>query len=308
MPVAVGRCQGRVRRGPGPVVDGRCQGPSFTRGGERTPSGARRRRHGETERRCRARPGGYASRSRAASSARNSSRSPPRRQHVEHRAQRGALIHSSTGSGPWQHLKVGRLPRVDAAPQAAEQFEVFLGLRDDVWRFISPRRSRQRGDAHSSRRMTWLGASKLPGMLNASRPPGARASTQPGSNLRWLGHPLERRVGEDHVNRPVRRPCGEVPDREPQPRAPLHSTTLRSFRRPAEHLAGFGDHLLGAVDALDDRAGPAGGQVCGAFARTAAQIDHVGRGFDVDAGQKLEERPGAFGGIRPVLSWVPNIS
>jgi hypothetical protein len=82
---------------------------------------------------------------------------------------------------------------------------------------------------------------------------------------------------------------------------------VRSRRLP-EHSAGFADHLLGAVDALDDCPGPANRQVRCPFARAAAQVNDVCRGLDVDPGEELEERPGSLGGVRPVLSRVPNIS
>ena len=74
------------------------------------------------------------------------------------------------------------------------------------------------------------------------------------------------------------------------------------------HEAGFGEHKRRIVDALDERAGPAGGQVDGAFARSAAQIDHVRRGVHIDPGEQLVERASAFRGVGAVLLGAPHIS
>src|SRR6185503_18623467 len=57
--------------------------------------------------------------------------------------------------------------------------------------------------------------------------------------------------------------------------------------------AGGGDHLRGAVDGLDHRVRPASGQLGGARARTAAEVDDAARGAHGDAVEQVVERAGA---------------
>ena len=71
---------------------------------------------------------------------------------------------------------------------------------------------------------------------------------------------------------------------------------------------GGGDHLGGAVDALDVGGGPAAGEGAGEFAGAAAEVGDAERGGRVDLRDQFEERAAALVGEGRVLLGVPQIS
>ena len=78
------------------------------------------------------------------------------------------------------------------------------------------------GSAATARSARWLGASKFPGTWNASQPPSARAPTSPGSSAPVPGHPLQRGVADDHVDRVRRAATSARSPRTNETRSPAY--------------------------------------------------------------------------------------
>jgi hypothetical protein len=105
------------------------------------------------------------------------------------------------------------------------------------------------------------------------------------------GDPLERGVGDEHVDRFVRPPGAEVGDLEPDA---LDRVRLL-------------DHRRGRVQTAHVRVGPALREQPGQVAGTAAQVDDPARRDRRDAGEQLDERPTALVGVDQVAVRVPHV-
>ena len=102
---------------------------------------------------------------------------------------------------------------------------------------------------------------------------------QTGVERRVVGHPLQRRVRQDHVVLLRRVPGGDVGQFEVQ---------------RGQALAGGLDHVFRTVHAGDFRVGIAAGQHLGGIARAAAQVHGQADGRIGQRGHQIAHRPGAF--------------
>lgn len=104
------------------------------------------------------------------------------------------------------------------------------------------------------------------------------------------GHPLERRIADDDVDRPVGTPRGDI-----------HLKVGRGWAI----VAGPFDRLGRGVDAGRLGLGSASAQDRGEVAGAAAQIDHGG-GWAGNAGDEIDERTAPLVGEAEALLWIPD--
>jgi hypothetical protein len=124
------------------------------------------------------------------------------------------------------------------------------------------------------------------------------AVQQPGQQVEVLGHPLQGRVGDQHVDRRAQRERVRL--------GPL--TQVADLPPDAVDLARGRDHLGTAVDAGDLRAPPPLGQQRGEGAGTAAEVDDDPRALGGHPGEQVDERPAALVGVREVAVGVPGVA
>ena len=178
--------------------------PARLTGHAAAPRPGPRRRSGGTAARCPTAAAGR--RGRPARGTRPGTPRAPRRPAApEHRPQPGAAdpAHDRVVAG--EHVQVRRLPHVDAAAQPGQHLEVGRRLRHGRPALgpgprtpLAPPRSTC---AQLGHRGVAAARPKLPAPGRRTTRPGATARPSRGSRSRWPGHPLQRGVGDQHVDR-----------------------------------------------------------------------------------------------------------
>ena len=217
------------------------------------PAPARRRRSGGRAARRRTAVAGTPPRSRRLNSSSNCSRSAVR-QRLQRRPRAGAGDPGEDGVVALQHVQVRRLPDVDRTARGGERVEV----------------GRRRRGCRGRRRRRVLGVRRLGGQLGADRvaglvevaghlegEPAARRDLghERRQQVEVVGHPLQRGVGDEHVDAALRGgPVPQVADGEviaasPWSRRPPRPSRgwsrRRGRRRPGQRSASSAVRLPG---------------------------------------------------------------
>ena len=255
--------------------------------------------------------GGYAWRSsvpysarkspaRSASSAASTGRSPV------------PLYHSSTGSSPCRMCTYVVSQASTSQPGPGQQLRVVRRVgRLPVQLHVPQQRAppgRGRHLTHDRVRRLVEVARDLKGQPAVGSQPVRPADQQ----LAMAGHPLQHRVGDDHIGQALRLPVPDIVDHERQPRclARRDRADGGGRRRPRDGFldepAGRLDHLGRAVHAAHHGGGPALGEQGGQVAWAAAHVDHVSGKLCSDPGEQVEERSGALASKPQIKGRVPH--
>src|SRR5262249_14416603 len=130
--------------------------------------------------------------------------------------------------------------------------------------------------------------------------------------LTMAGHPLQHRVGDDHVGQALRFPVPYIVEHERQSRsmARRDGPGPRGRRGPRgtyrSELAGLLDHLGRAVHAAYRGRGPSLREQGGQVSWAATHVDHVTGKLSSDPGEQVEERPCALASKPKVKGRVPH--
>src|SRR6185437_11593542 len=130
--------------------------------------------------------------------------------------------------------------------------------------------------------------------------------------LAMAGHPLQHRVGDDHIRQALRLPVPDIVDHERQPRCLARRDWADGGgrRRPRDGFldkpAGRLDHLGRVVHAAHRGGGPALGEQGGQVAWAAAHVDHVSGKLCSDPGEQVKERSGALASKPQIKGRVPH--
>ena len=163
-----------------------------------------------------------------------------------------------------EHVQVRRLPHVggQAGGGRGRRSSRRAPGRRPVGARRRPAATAQRGERQRSASSACVGARKLPGTCTASQPPGASQPGPAGEQPLVAGHPVQDRVADDDVDRPLGRPVAHVAGGELDP-------ARDGGRR------GRGEHLGGGVDpGHRARRASARPGVAVMRALAAAQVDH----------------------------------
>ena len=129
------------------------------------------------------------------------------------------VIHRSTASSPASTCRYVVSQTSTAQPQARPAGRVGRPARATPGGARSPPASvsRQRGEARQLGELGVAGRAEVARHLEGEPAAGASAPTRPRQQVKMLGHPLQGRVGHDHVHRLRRVASREVADGEAQP-------------------------------------------------------------------------------------------
>ena len=170
----------------------------------------------------------------------------PGRQRREHRPQAGALVPLDHRIVAVQHVQVGRLPRVDLEARPGQQVQVLRRVRGLPVELDAGQQRAPAAEPASSRSDRVARLVEVAGHLER-QPAAVGQETRPArQHVQVIRHPLQHRVGDDHVHPAVRLPVPDVAEREAEPpavgrqrpRAPRSSRPSSRSRGPARPATG----------------------------------------------------------------------